>query len=524
MTATLQIVHGGTTVDLSASDYAVSYTPRDAGGKMTVTESAIVRIQAASLAAMQADIRAIDNAIAAAFRRRQTGIGDKVYIKFQESGDSDTYRSEMWAEKPFELPGRTTVLNPTMVDRIFTAETALYQVSWSRRGYWEDDSETELALLNGSGSGTGGRTVRNPHTTAVITAATISFTAADTIADSGSGFAFTVGTVISVRGSASNDGIYTVVTAAAGSIIVNEPIANEGAGASISIFEIDNFVHIDSADIDGVAVDGGAACRIELTNSDAGADLQTVWMGLNYQSEPDDFAHLLEIEDSDTGANTGSALAVNGQYRAYTVTTADAKITAWTIPSETLIKAGSAYFKIIARFFNGNDITDAKLRIKVFYNSQLLYEGPQTEYDDTYAGISRLWREIDTVQLPPYKLEGLTPTDLTFEIWGQSTAGSLTLNLDCLMKLPINGYRKLQSSSGIAQNSVLIDDGIQDLFYQSVSSEIVRDVVAEGSPLQLWPGLDNRIYFIQHSETADTADIDRTMSVKIYYRPRRVTL
>ena len=527
MAAALKLVYGDTTVDLSSGDYAASFTPRDGGSRLTVTESARVRIQASSLANMQTDIRNINNAIAAADRRRKTGIGDKVYVTFQESGDADVYRSEIWAERPNELPGRVDIIEPTMWDRIFTAFVAQVNVMWSRRNYWEGDSETELSLSNGSGSGTGGRTVTNPHGAAVISAlTTISFTSPGTISDSANGLAiFAVGDVILVRGSASNDSVYTVVTAVAGAITVNEPVATEGAGATVSIYDITNYVHIDSADILGVAAAGGPATRIELTNSDAGADLETVWMGNNYQSEPDDLAHLLEFEHSDTGSNTSDAAASGEIYRQYTITTTEAKITAWTISSETLVAAASAYFKSIIRFFNGNNITDIKLRIKIFYQSQLLYEGPQIEFDDTHAGISRLWRELDTIQLPPYFTEGNTPTDLTFELWGVSTSGgSEIVNMDVIVLLAVNGFRKLRSSSGVAQNSILIDDGILDVFYQSVSSEFVRDITVEGSAIQLYPGVDNRIYFIQHSKTANIADVNRTMSVQLFYRPRRITL
>ncbi len=522
--ATLKIVYGSTTINLNANDYMADYYPRDPSGRDTVTESARIRIMSSTQDNMQTRIRDIDKAIQAAWRRRQTGIGDRVYIQFAESGDSENYRSEIWAERPLDMPGRVTILPPTMSDKFATSFVAVIQFSWSRRGYWEAVTAVELSLSNYSGSGTGGRTVRNPHTSAIISAqSTISYTAPDTISDSGNGLGgFSEGDVISVRGSTSNDGIYTVITSAAGEITVNEPVVNEGAGDSTDIFAIDNYVHIDSAVILGSLP---AACRIEMTNSDAGADLQTVWMGNNYLSEPDDFAHLLEIEDSDTGSNTGNAGAVNLQYRQYTVTTSDAKITAWTITTEMLSAAKSAYFKVMIRFFNGTDITNIKLRIKIFYQSKLLYEGPLIEFDDTYAGISRLWREIDTVQLPPYLTEGNTPTDLSFELWGiTTTAQSETPNIDCIMLLPVNGYRKLVSDSGIAQNSILIDDGLLKTFYQSVSSEYVRDITAEGSQIMLWPGIDNRIYFIQHSETANTADVDRSMSVKIFYRPRRVTL
>lgn len=527
MALTLQLVYGSTTVDLTAGVYTPSYVPQDPGGRDTVTESLIVRVLASNLATQQAAIRNITLAFEAGQRRRLTGIGDRLYVKFLEEGDTVTYRSEIWAAQPNQMPGKVSIEPITMSKPIFDAFAAQLRVTWTRRGYWENNAETELELANGSGAAaTGGRQIRNPHTAAVFSASTVSYDQSDgQILDSGSGFGiFAAGDVISVRGSTSNDGVYTVVSVEGSGdyIVVNEPLTDEIAGDATKIYDIQNYVHIEGSAIDGALP---AACRIEMTNGDAGADLETVWISNNYLSEPEDFAHILEAEDSDTGSDTNNAGASSDEYRAYTITGTEAKATGWTLTTEQLAAAKSAYFRCVARFFDGTDITNVKMRIRVYYGSQLLYNGGQVEFDDTYAGISRLWREIDTVQLPPYLLEGAATVDLSLQLWAITTsAGNKTLNLDCIMLMPVNKYRKLRSLSGVAQNSVLIDDGIKELYYQTVSSEYVRDIVAEGESIMLWPAIDNRLYFIQHSETANTADRDRLITVKVFYRERRATL
>jgi hypothetical protein len=78
------------------------------------------------------------------------------------------------------------------------------------------------------------------HENVSITATTISFTATDTISDSGSGFGiFAVGDIIEVEGTVSNDGVYKVATAAAGTLTIDttdgDAIATEGAGSSFTI-------------------------------------------------------------------------------------------------------------------------------------------------------------------------------------------------------------------------------------------------------------------------------------------------
>jgi len=74
---------------------------------------------------------------------------------------------------------------------------------------------------------------------ATKTATTISFTAASkTIADSANGFVtagFRAGDSITVSGTVSNNGTFTIVSVAAGAIVVAESLVNESAGSSFTI-------------------------------------------------------------------------------------------------------------------------------------------------------------------------------------------------------------------------------------------------------------------------------------------------
>lgn len=75
-----------------------------------------------------------------------------------------------------------------------------------------------------------------------IRAATISFVSATkTIADSGSGFVaahFRAGDAITVTGSGSNDGTYTIVSVAAGALVVAQSLLNESVGATIVVTSV----------------------------------------------------------------------------------------------------------------------------------------------------------------------------------------------------------------------------------------------------------------------------------------------
>ncbi len=96
----------------------------------------------------------------------------------------------------------------------------------------------EVGQADGSGSG---RIYHYPwpltDASTVRTAATISFTAiSKAIADSAEGLGFIMpGDLIRVSGSASNNGIYKVATAAAAAITVAETLTDEAAGETVTI-------------------------------------------------------------------------------------------------------------------------------------------------------------------------------------------------------------------------------------------------------------------------------------------------
>ena len=159
------------------------------------------------------------------------------------------------------------------------------------------------------------------------------------------------------------------------------------------------------------------------------------------------------------------------------------------------------------------------------YNSTVIWEGGQVEYDDTY-GTSYNWREVDTIQIPPFRLDGATPLPLVLELWAVSTSGSSeTPELDCMKLVPVDGFKKLICSTGLEHSSVLVSDDILEDYYQTVSSAKVADVSTEGGPLMLYPGKANRIYYTWTNDDSTQEDWTMsTISVKAYYRPRRATL
>ena len=82
------------------------------------------------------------------------------------------------------------------------------------------------------------------------------------------------------------------------------------------------------------------------------------------------------------------------------------------------------------------------------------------------------------------------------------------------------------SGYGVLQNSRMIDDGINRITYidSGAGSDKAGYLVGYGSPIALYPGKNQKLYFLMHSVYGDTAEIDRTASIKLFYRPRRRTI
>jgi len=173
-----------------------------------------------------------------------------------------------------------------------------------------------------------------------ITAGTISFTAGTkTIGDSGSGFVtsnFRAGDSIVVSGSASNNGTFTIVSVAAGAIVVAESLTGELAGASVTIttvtankvYRLKSNGKIDATKLEGdlPAISGANLTGVLASNLDKYSGLgeattnKTRW---NYQLPFSSFSHSNAAITSYTfyatrtvsSSNNYSAAAVyNGQF------------------------------------------------------------------------------------------------------------------------------------------------------------------------------------------------------------------
>jgi len=141
MAHALSITDGTNTVTLTSGDYTLTdYVPVVADAATAaddiVSDTISVVVSDTTTALVQSNINDIEELLTYAARRQEMGTGPRVYLKFQVSGDSDTYRSEI-------VNGNVSVTQDAM--RSWVGRKAYVTIQVRRRGFWEDDSETTLA-------------------------------------------------------------------------------------------------------------------------------------------------------------------------------------------------------------------------------------------------------------------------------------------------------------------------------------------------------------------------------------------
>jgi len=96
--------------------------------------------------------------------------------------------------------------------------------------------------------------------------------------------------------------------------------------------------------------------------------------------------------------------------------------------------------------------------------------------------------------------------------------------------IPVDGFRYIQgiNTAGATTNERIVDDAILRYTYQDDGAGADKRgfYATYGNPIHLYPAKNQRLYFLMHGNGASTemATVNRKLSVKLYYRPRRLSL
>lgn len=275
----------------------------------------------------------------------------------------------------------------------------------------------------------------------------------------------------------------------------------------------DNFTgHSNYMAVAGTVVEGDlpGKTRLEMVYTPGGAYLmRDIWLGQSWHAP----------------ANLVHAYAMDGG-------------TPYSIPSQTTptvleslslsaasvnAMAGQVVKGLIRRHLStlSYDIT-YQMRLKS--GSFTIFEGPAVR---TNTAVAYGVRDIGSIRIPPVpytdgSLDGLT---LELAAW-QTTGSTVAIYLRDFYLMPMDGFRYLALLKQVNTSERVIDDGIKGKTYQDNGAGANRLAAAGqvGEPIRLYPGKDQRIYFLSHTGTANIPGVDDVVVCKLYYRPRRMGL
>ncbi len=236
--------------------------------------------------------------------------------------------------------------------------------------------------------------------------------------------------------------------------------------------------------------------------------------------------HILEGEGADYVNGGASALPATpdtgtysgGQYQpvSWTGDTLTRAI-AWELDTTMLSAYAGGWFRIWARF------TSSPSGVRITPRSRFLLT-TVAEAQEVLLTSSTL-QDLGVLQLPPWLRgeTGLYPIELA--LYARRTGGG-SFNLDFLQLTPLDSYRLLLPRGyGTPYQTTVQDDGMANALYVTQSGGLYKTghYLSQGLPIRLYPGQDQRIYFLQ-TNSSGGAEVARTLSVRTYYRPRRLTL
>lgn len=274
-----------------------------------------------------------------------------------------------------------------------------------------------------------------------------------------------------------------------------------------------NYIQIAAAQITGTLP---TPVKIQMQNTSGGAlQYPDLYIATNSQSDPANFVHMLEVEDALSGGTiTVSASSSAGNYLALTVNTTAA--IAIPIPAATVAACNGRHFRLLLR--------------QPLNPSGTVYVTPQIR-DSAGLSAYATGAEIKIIPTAGNELVDLGSLPIP-DAGGDATGwGALTLYLsfrslssqtwygDCIQLTPTESIRRLiQRDETVGNNAYLVDDPIDGAVYRLASSVKYPNFIAQEDPPTLWPNLLQRMYFF--SSIAP----DKTMTVKMWIRPRRETV
>lgn len=272
----------------------------------------------------------------------------------------------------------------------------------------------------------------------------------------------------------------------------------------------DNWVQIAAAQ-----VDGELPCPLRLTltnNSGSSQAYRNFHIGTNAFSDPANFTHMLEGEDGSGGTVTSDSSCSGGSKLANNSWTGT-NLVQLDIDGTQLQKTDGRWFRLLMRVASLTSSCYIQPQIRTGDGLVILYTGEEVLVNSDVPII-----DLGSVPLPPSAaVVSWADMKLTLSMRAVGTAG---IQIDYVQLTPTDSYANFTQLGYTIPNSTAITiDGIEGAIH-SAGFPIYS---APLPTVWVFPNTLQRLIFL-HDETTGPVSIDNTISVRAYYRPRRLTI
>jgi len=287
------------------------------------------------------------------------------------------------------------------------------------------------------------------------------------------------------------------------------------------------FNHADSDEMHANYADSGgglgslpAPAQVELIHDvNAAEALTDIWLGAGLSTLPGGVLEAEAAASSLTTQTIADAACSSGSYRRVSWTgAAEVDVLHWELTQDWLGQAGGRCFRPLLRFATLVTFSDLSLSVQVRSAGCVLYQSPA----QTLQPGLRL-QELPPLLLPPWVPLNDPPAVLTLALIGRrSSGGNSVLDLDFVGLLPLQGWRRYVSLSGLPYGARLVDDPLTGrcVTLHPQNGELAG-YAAQGLGLEVQPGQAQRFSALFATGSAAGMDIAAQVRLKVSYRPRK---
>lgn len=268
--------------------------------------------------------------------------------------------------------------------------------------------------------------------------------------------------------------------------------------------------------------------RLEINNNFNNTTRFTkMWVGQNIFSSMN-ISNIIEAETADHGTSStavdvagtsgGKILQCQVSSSAYQV------ICGWDLTSSMLSQYKGRFFRIFAKFGSNPPINGLYTQFRLYFPSgtylTLVGQTPEVMLSTSYT-----YQDLGTIQLPPWLTNEDNLTALRLGMFVRSASNTLAnLAFDYIHITPLDGFRVLDPVGyGTPYGYTLTDDAMNRSLFVTDGTTKAGYYVGYGNPLMVWPGRNTKFYFMARNDF-DAFELTRTYRIRIFYRPRRLTV